>query len=170
MKARVKCRLSLTEDELSEELRISYLPEECNAIGSTFGREKCVNLYADSQECWIIEESAERWNCLRKVVNVGDLEGAKQICEKSSNKAKCGAELKHGVYGLIKFRFYNLEERAEEYLEEGKASLDDVIDIVTLLEEKKQEFNKAKTIEERRKMILDTRSAWKEFENKVENE
>lgn len=170
MKARVKCRLTLTDNELSEELRISYLPEECNAVENAFEREKCVNLYGDSQECWVIEEGAERWKCLRKILNVGDLEGAKQICEKSSNKAKCGAELKYGVYGLIKSRFYNLEERAEEYLEEGRTNLDEVVDIVTSLEEKKQEFNKAKTTEERRRIILDTRSVWKEFEKKVKNE
>ncbi len=104
---------------------------------------------------------------MRRILNVGDIEGSKQICEKSSNKAKCGAELRKGVYGIIKFRFYNLEEKAEEYLEEGKAGLDDVVEIVTLLEGKKQEFNKAKTIDERKKIILNARAAWKEFEDSV---
>ncbi len=63
---------------------------------------------------------------------------------------------------MIKFRFYDLEERAEE-MEELGVSEELISEFVTNLEMKKQEFNNAKTKEERKQIILDVRKLWQDF-------
>jgi hypothetical protein len=70
---------------------------------------------------------------------------------------------------MIKFRFYDLEERAEKLAERG-ADLNAVADLETIIESKKQAFNSAKTKAERRQIILDVHQAWQEFVNKVKDQ
>jgi len=67
----------------------------------------------------------------------------------------------------VKFRLYNLEEEAEELLEKGYLSFEDVRDFVVKMELKKSAFNAAQTKKERVKVLLDAREDWKELRGRV---
>ena len=154
---RVKCRLSLSHEERENQLRVVYLPEECKPLQAD-AQGKCIALYDSLQKCWKFE-GTERIGCVKSEVKLGDIAEERNKC---GNDSSCLSTLKEKVYSLIKFRFYDLEERAEEMLEEG-ADINIVSDFVTSIELKKQEFNNAKTFEERKKIILQVKELWKEF-------
>jgi NADH:ubiquinone oxidoreductase subunit D len=60
-----------------------------------------------------------------------------------------------------------LHRGVEKLAEDGKADVNLVADFVTLIANKKAEFNNATTNEQRKQAILDVRKAWKEFVGKV---
>lgn len=66
---------------------------------------------------------------------------------------------------MIKFRFYDLEERAEDMAKEGMGAegLEAVADFVTAITQHKIAFNNAKTTEERKQVIQNVRIDWKAF-------
>mgnify|MGYP001570619132 FL=1 len=130
---RVKCRLSLSPEERENELRVVYLPEECRALEGA-QRSKCIALYDSLQKCWAFEGEA-RIDCVKDEIKLGDVAEEKESC---GTDASCLAILSEKVYTLIKFRFYNLEEHAEEML--GTVDIDVVSDFVAGIELKKQEF------------------------------
>ncbi len=152
---RVKCRLSLSPSERENELKVVYLPEECRALQEK--RNKCIALYDSLQKCWKFDGEA-RINCVKNEIRSGDIKEEKNKCKDDA----CLSTLKEKVYSLIKFRFYNLEEKAERMLEDG-TDINIVSDFVTSIELKKQEFNSAKSFEERKKIILEVRDLWREF-------
>lgn len=160
---RVRCRLRLTDEVLSSEIQIQFLPEECRTIPSIAQRETCVQQYATVQKCWI-HQGEDRVSCVKKSLRVGDIASQKRNCK---GDQKCLTNVKNRVYQLIKWRFYNLEERAEEMLEEGRASEDQVTSFITDLETKKAAFNSAKTKIDRRQIILDVRTRWQQFKKEL---
>jgi len=160
MRDRVHCRLGLEESELQKELEIRYLPEECRSIPSINERENCVLLYARSQKCWHLSIGEERMNCLRDVLDLKNIKDQKDACK---NNSACLSSLRKNVYSLIKFRLYDLEERAEELIEKGIITTEQAADIISALEEKKLEFNKATTKEQRKQVIQDVKLLWREF-------
>ncbi len=157
---RVHCRLGLEEAELQKELEIRYLPEECRSILSTKERENCVLLYARSQKCWHLPIGEERINCLRNILDIKNINKQKEACK---NSATCLSSLRKNVYSLIKFRLYDLEERAEELIEKNITTREQAAVIIIALEEKKLEFNKATTKEQRKQIIQDVKVLWKGF-------
>ena len=66
------------------------------------------------------------------------------------------------VYALIKFRFYDLSERAEEARDQGVA-LESTVALVSAREQTKQDFNRATTYAKRRALIGRARSDWQKF-------
>lgn len=159
IKERVACRLSLSESDLSHELKIAYLPEECRALGNDKDREECVQLYSSTQKCWKQPIGRQRSECLKNVLGIKDLKEEKNSCTNPS----CFANVKRKAYAIIKFNFYDLEERAEWLYENGKISKEQAADIISKLEEKKIEFNNAKNKQERKNIIKQTNELWKSF-------
>ncbi|RJP43650.1 hypothetical protein C4587_02835 [Candidatus Parcubacteria bacterium] len=164
LRERVACRLGLSETELRTELEIQYLPEECRALGAD-SRQSCVAQYRAFQPCWQMPLGPGRVACGRQVLKLGPVISEEvKICrgKTGTEQAICKADLRERVFSMIKFRFYELEERAEEILEnaENKKPLED---FQVLIETKKQEFNAAGSKEERRQIILDVRSGWQKF-------
>ena len=157
---RVGCRLQLSDKDLIQELQISYLPEECALANSEMKKESCVKLYSSLQPCF--NQQANRIACAKRILNVGDIATEKANCGNSIN---CIQNLREKTYSLIKFRFYELEERAEEFLESGIISNDVATLFISNLELKKQQFNNAKSYDERRNIILEIRSLWRDFIN-----
>jgi hypothetical protein len=73
------------------------------------------------------------------------------------------------IYWLIKYRFYDLEKRAEKLADAG-VSKTSIIDLITAVEEKKLQFNEANSREKRKKIILEVREIWKQFIMKAKEE
>lgn len=159
IKERVACRLGLSDADLNKELEISYLPEECRAMGKVKDKEECVLLYSNSQKCWQLPIGLKREECLRQVLEIKNLKEEKKSCTNPS----CFAQVKKKAYALIKFSFYDLEERAEQLYEEDKISNEQAADIISKLEEKKTEFNKAAEKQGRKDIINETKKLWNDF-------
>lgn len=167
-KDRVKCRLALSENELDEELKISYLPEECRAMKNDADKENCVFLYGNVQKCWSYQ-GEQRIGCVKGILNLKSAKDEVMACKQlnESGTGKCMQEAKAKVFNLVKFRLYELEERAEEYLEEGKINQEEAAEFIAKVEEKKKEFNDESAIEGKKQIVLEVRELWKEFRKKV---
>ncbi|TSC76302.1 MAG: hypothetical protein G01um101431_923 [Parcubacteria group bacterium Gr01-1014_31] len=161
---RISCRLRLSETELARQQAILYLPEECRTLGDTTAREQCVSRYRQLQACWEFPVGPKRIACVKKILGVEDLTAAASACAQlpANEQDDCRVTLRTQVYALIKFRFYDLEERAEDLVERG-APVARVAQFITAQEEAKQRFNLATTKTQRRAIILEVRAAWQTF-------
>ncbi|MBI5392431.1 hypothetical protein HZA96_01055 [Candidatus Woesearchaeota archaeon] len=168
MQDRVACRLELTEEEQVEQLQLQYLPEECRPLANFDEKEECVNTYAKLQKCWKYPVGDARINCVKEEIGIKSISAAKQTCvaKEGAYKGQCMQTVNKKIYWLVKFRFYDLEKRAEELMDSG-ISKALIIDFVTSLEEKKLKFNEANSKEKRKKIILEVRELWKEFVKNV---
>ncbi len=161
---RVNCRLKLPKTELNKELSIQYLPEECRALGTDGEKEECVKTYANSQPCWSKPVGEMRQACLKRLFNVNDIRVQKTNC---GTDTECVNSLRRNVHSLIKFRLYDLEERAEAMLEKGKITQEQATEIVSQLEQKKAEYNSAQTKEQKKQVLIDAKALWKNFIAKI---
>ena len=161
---RVRCRLNLSRVELRKEYKLEYLPEECRTIDNMTERQQCVRRYAKLQKCWKFIGD-ERMRCVDHELNITKIKEQKRECNllDENEKQECKKRLKDNVYHRIKFKFYNLEEKAERFLDRGWVDQETVTVFIANLEIKKAEFNEATTKEEKRKVILGVRELWKEF-------
>ncbi len=157
---RVTCRLRLTDEERNEYQ--NFYPEECMERKD---KEKCLNVYEAVQPCWGKANGKERIDCVKDAVYVGEVSEEKAKCATLSKDMQedCVLRLREKVYAVVKFRLYNLEEEAEELLEKGYLSFEDVRDFVVKMELKKSAFNEAKTKEQRVKILLSAREDWKQL-------
>lgn len=157
---RVKCRLSLTPAEQESELELLYLPEQCFPLTGA-EQAKCVQSYQELRQCQIFDNSDERVNCARQTIG---LKGRfDEHCKNATDKNDCKEAFKEKTYQLIIFRFYELEEKAEEWLAEGKIDLQTAADFITLIEAAKIKFSEVQSYEEKRNVILGVRDIWKEL-------
>ena len=154
------CRLGLSDDELNKELKIAYLPEECRTIENKGEREECVLVYSRSQRCWALPIGLERRECVNQILGITDITIQKESC---TNENACLNNLRKNVYLSIILRFYDLEERAEDLQEQGKITKEEAAEIISSIEEKKVEFRKATTKEQRKQIIMDVKNLWKDF-------
>lgn len=164
LKERVLCRLELEKEEQEKELELYYLPEECRALSGS-AREICIARYKSVQICWKFYDN-ERVSCVKKIIRLDSIQ--KEKCNKLNGNEKpiCVEEIKNKVYDLIKWRFYDLEEKAEDFLMRGFVDRGSVVDFIAKTEQNKIKFNGAKTKEERKNIILDVRKDWEEFVKK----
>ena len=66
-----------------------------------------------------------------------------------------------------KWRFYDLEERAEDFMIRGLIDKELVVDFVVKVEENKVRYSEAKTKKEKREIILNVRTDGKKLEEFV---
>lgn len=164
--ARVSCRLTKTHDELEEEYKRHYLPEECR-VAELDEKLSCTQRYKDLKPCWKYPEGSDRISCVKKVLGLPEkIIPPKEYCKENTSKT-CLADYRQKVYHLITFRFYDAEERTEEWYEEGKISLDDTVAFTVFIANSKINFNKAKTTAERREIINQVQDEWVKIVNKV---
>ncbi len=164
MRERVKCRL-----QLKEENEYDYLPEECRAIVNQ-SRESCVSNYHKSQDCWKSDKDSERFKCAASAFGLlGTVASQKAACDNltGQNRSSCILELRDRVDAVVKFRIYNLEEKAQRLKERGIVDLDTVTGLVTALEQQKQNYNDAKTTAEKKDIIRGVQKLWQDFIAKV---
>ena len=159
LEERVRCRIQLEDAELDTELDIAYLPEECRTKSDVLSKERCVKLYAESLTCWGLK-IGQRMGCIKNMLNLGDLNSQRSQCK---GDKVCLDNFKKNAHYLIKFRFYELEERAEEAYEKGIITEDQVVDIVSKLESKKVEYNNVGSKLERVKILNEVKQLWVDF-------
>ena len=168
LKERVSCRIGLEGEGQEKELKLYYLPEECRALS---GSEKgiCIARYKSVQTCWKFPIGNERVSCVKRSMNLGTIQEEKVACSKLTGEdiSACIREIKNKVYNLIKWRFYDLEERAEDFMHRGLADNETVAAFIEKTERNKAKFNEAKTNGERKDIILAVKNDWKDFVNKV---
>lgn len=153
---RVTCRLSLEPAGRARELEIRYFPEVCRPFEGD-AQEECIEYYGNYEPCWDLADPDERVECARKVLWLpDDIPAAKTACAEDE---ECLDELREHVYHLILFRFYDLEQRAEGYLDEG-VSVEETAEFVSLVIENKIAFLQADSYEERRELIEKMRDDW----------
>lgn len=172
LRERVFCRLNLAPAGIARELELQYLPEECRVLGSAKDKESCEERYKSYQPCWGLPAGEGRFECARNVLKLGPaISDELKTCQGKTGAARvsCVNEAKDKVFSMIKFRFYDLEQRAEKLGERG-ADLTAVADLETLIELKKRDFDRARSFAERKQMILDVRQAWQAFISKVKNQ
>jgi hypothetical protein len=172
LRERISCRLNLTPAGTARELQIQYLPEECRALQNEAVKNTRIARYKSYEPCWNVPAGEERFTCARNILKLGPVISQEvKTCQGKTGveQVACKNEVKDKVFSMIKFRFYDLEERAEKLAERG-ADLNAVADLETLIESKKQAFSAAKTKAERRQIILDVRQAWQEFVNKIKDQ
>ena len=168
LKERVVCRLELEGGEQEEELEIYYLPEECAALSGA-ARGICIARYKSVQTCWKFPIGEERVSCAKRAIGLEAIQEEKEKCNKlaGENRSICVREIKNKSYNLIKWRFYELEDRAEDFMKRGLINEDAVVDFVSKTEQNKISFNEAKTKEERTAVILQVREDWKTLADKI---
>lgn len=168
LEERVRCRLGLDEEQIADESSLLYLPEECRAMEDAHDQEECIDSYLRSQRCWEdFPDGDEREKCWKSVVGIADIETNIAVCLKEQNKDLCIHNLKSKVYKLIKLRLYNLEEKAEEALEEGSADFEDVVSFIVMIEKSKQTINKADNKEKKTEILLNVNTEWNKFRNRL---
>lgn len=171
LRDRVSCRLNLAPAGAARDLELQYLPEACR-VKSGNEQKSCTNLYKSFNQCWSVKEGEQRFSCARNVLKLGPvISDEVKTCrgKKGADQVACKNQLKEKVLYMIAFRFYDLETRAEELGNRG-ADLNAIADFETIIELKKQAFDKASTNAERKQIILDVRSAWQDFVNKVKDQ
>src|SRR5258708_6981184 len=151
LRDRISCRLNLAPAGVARELEIQYLPEECRSLSSKSDQETCEERYKSYKPCWNIPAGQARLDCARGILMLGPVISQEiETCQGKSGTGRvaCIAGVKEKVFSMIKFRFYDLEQRAEKMGELG-ADLGAVTDLETTIEQSKQNFNKVTTYQER---------------------
>ncbi len=161
---RVKCRLSLSGEEQEGQLALQYLPEQC-AVLSGQEQDACVNGYQQLRQCQIYNDSDKRVACAKETIDMRS--SFAEQCGQRADKDACRQEFNQKTYQLVIFRLYELEEKAEEWLAEGRTDLQTATDFVTLVESAKIKFNEVRTLDDKKNVILGVRDIWKEFVKEV---
>ena len=164
IKERVSCRL----DRIKQGKSTEFDPEECRSV-SQEKKASCLQTYQAANSCWSERTNQQRFNCIGSYLKMTSVKEEKQKCLQleEMEKTQCIDKLKENAFTLIKFRFYNLENKAEYFLKEG-ASQETDIEFITSIETKKQEFNQAATIEGKKQIVQEVISLWKDFTDKIE--
>ncbi|HUZ92748.1 MAG TPA: hypothetical protein VNG29_01985 [Candidatus Paceibacterota bacterium] len=170
---RIACRLNLAPEGATQELKIQYLPEECRVVSGAPEKQECIARYKSYQPCWNLPAGEGRFVCAEQALGLGTSTVADDFaaCQSKvgADQVSCKANLKDKVLYMIKFRFYDLEQRAEDLARRG-ADLGAVADLETAIETQKQTFDAAKTKDQLMQDILAVRSAWQDFVNQVKNQ
>lgn len=169
VRERVRCRLGLAPAGIARELQIQYLPEECRFMEDGADRTACIARYKSYKPCWAVPAGEDRFACARGILKLDSVESEMKKCAAAADAAACMASAREKAFSMIKFRFYDLEKRAEDFLKEG-ADVDAVADFVTAVQLAKRDFNAASTNAVRREIILRVRAAWREFLNITQNQ
>ena len=92
----------------------------------------------------------------------------KAICEglTGTERSNCILQLRDKVDTVVKFRLYNLEEKSERLKDRG-VSEELVVDFVSLIEQKKQEYNQATTAEQKKAIVREVKELWQSFITKA---
>lgn len=156
-KERIRCRINLDEEN-----EYNYLPEECRQQSGA-ARGNCTANYKKAQKCWVFKSDRERFDCAMREFALGNIADERAECEVlGDNKSACVRELRSKADTYVKFKFYNLEEKAQRLKGKG-VSEDLVVNLVASIEEKKLAYNSARTKEEKKAVVAEVRSLWKAF-------
>jgi len=86
----------------------------------------------------------------------------------ANEKSSCTEELKEKVEHLAIFHMYELNVQAETLLSQGRVGKQEVANLELFVETKKEEFEKAATLQEWKEIIEETKLRWQEFIGKIQ--
>jgi hypothetical protein len=136
-------------------------------------KKECIARYQSFQPCWNLPAGDGRFVCAERALGMGTSSIAVDIaaCQAKAGgaQASCMQTLKENTLYMIKFRFYDLEQRAEDLARRG-ADLGAVANLETTVEIKKQAFDAAQTKDQFAQIIRDVRTSWQGFVNQVKDE
>lgn len=168
MKKRIECRMKKSEAEIEDELAKVYMPEECRAItDNDIWKNTCVDRYKKLRPCWSKGFGEERISCVKERLGLPQkLQTIDDYCKDKPDS--CQDDYKKKIYNLVTFRFYDAEERVEEWYEEKKISLNDAVDFITFIAQSKIKFyQEAKTKGDRLAIIDAVSRQWDSIVAKV---
>ncbi len=155
MKERIACRINLPEDQAQNNLL--FLPEECRVLNGT-DRDNCIKTYSVIQQCRHLFTDKDRDSCyFNEVANLSNIPALRTAC---ANNSACLDNLRAEVYGFVKFRIYNLEEKSEKLWGKGYLSQTETVSFIEGLEIKKQAFNNATTVDDKIAVIKQMQQDW----------
>ncbi len=163
--ARVRCRVNLAPAGIDRELELQYLPEECRAERNGPARAACIARYRAIVPCYKPPVGEQRFACGRQALGLGStVPELVRACQTKpdAERLACLQDLRDKVHAMVKFRFYDLEERAEDLFDKGVGS-DRIGEFVSFMESEKLKFNQAKTKDERIAIVVAVRERWKAF-------
>lgn len=161
---RIRCRLSMSDDEIAQENSILYLPEECRALPKK-NQAACIDRYKKLQTCWDKTDGPDRIACASDVLGIdGSLASDVEVCSAKTGPAQksCINTLKTEIGNLAKFRLYDLSERAEDTRKPG-SDINPVVTLVNTMETLKQQFNKTSSVAVQMQVLKKAQAAWKQF-------
>jgi hypothetical protein len=167
LRERISCRLQKDHQAMEEELKRYYLPEECRFMDSgSEAQESCIDRYQDLLPCWDEGIGPDRISCVKAKLELPQtLLPISEYCGVESET--CEYDYRHKVYHLITFRFYDAEERVEEWYEEERISLEDAVEFIAFIAESKNTFNQAQIKIERVEVIKSVIEEWGSLVNKL---
>ena len=154
MKERITCRLNIP-DELARQ-GLTFVPEECRVLNGT-DRARCLTNYDWLQRCRHLSADPDRNKCYLAQINVTNIATHRIAC---GSNLTCLDDLREKVFGFVKFRIYNLEEKAELLADRELITEDQAIDFIQILELKKQSFNDAKNVTAKKAVVKEIQTEW----------
>ena len=164
---RIRCRLSVVKKHgtylVSEERHDS---DECRNLEGE-QKESCNLKYRAYRKCTEIHEGrADVLVCVRKALGTEknvkeDVSECRQM--EGEDRTECNSEVKDRVYDTIKIRLQGLQDKAEEYLSRAYVSEELASRLINAIELKKEEFDSAETLGEKREVINQVKRIWSAF-------
>ncbi|MEY4744582.1 MAG: hypothetical protein RL272_527 [Candidatus Parcubacteria bacterium] len=165
LRERVACRMRLEPSGIVREDELRYLPEHCRVAADEAAKTACIALSRAFGQCLADPSGDARAACATAAAGLGaDLKEQTIACKEMDDPAKtdCLVALRKKVYDLVLFRFIDLGRSAEALRKNGVPD-DVIVDFSVKVEDAKVAFRAAGTKDDRKKVILDLRSAWQGF-------
>lgn len=164
LEERIECRLIKGADALKDE---PFMPEECRAIDDDKEQVGCVEKYEDLYPCWDKPGGQERISCVKEILGLPqEIQHVDEMC--GAGMEYCRGNYIEAVYSLIKYRFYDGEERVEDWYEAGRLELADTVEFIAMAVNSKIAFNEAGNRDEREEVINAMIEAWDDVVLKVQ--
>ncbi|TSC56823.1 MAG: hypothetical protein G01um101418_224 [Parcubacteria group bacterium Gr01-1014_18] len=169
LEKRVSCRLKLSESELASEFKLLYYPEYCKTGKTDDWKKGCIALYQSFGKCWKMPVGEKRVGCAKEVLSIGDLNKEKDACigKKGTEKTACVEAMTKKVKNFVLFNLYELSQKAETLLKQGKATTEQVAAFDVYIETKKQELQTKNTVADWKRIAGEVKAKWAEFVKNV---
>ena len=150
LKERVKCRL----ENRNRFENFSESDESCEGLRN---KGLCVALYVKSQNCYNMEgENKDR--CFRRVSEFREAQIAKEVGE-AENKTEARERVRHYMVLVL----YNLQERVEYAVEEGKLTAEEGASLIEKIVEIKQSILEGEDKATVRTKVQELKDMWREY-------
>jgi len=130
-------------------------------------KESCNLKYTAYRKCSEINEEKDAvLSCVRQILGTEknvkeDVSECRQM--EGEDRTECNSEVKDRVYDTIKLRLQGLQDKSEEYLSRGYVSEELASRLINAIELKKEEFDSAETLDEKREIINQVKRIWSAF-------
>lgn len=158
LKERINCRLNKTEEELEEE---PYSPEGCRTRSEAW-QEKCKELYTKIYPCYEKPVGDNRISCLKDEIGLPNkLKKLSDECE--TQDPECIEAYTKQIVNLVGARFYDAEERVEDWFADGEIDQETTVDFLVFITEAKWDLYNAESNSERMEVVERVDEEWEKL-------